>query len=75
MVARASCGSPALSAVVPRFFLTYSRNKVRPRTDTLEVGSRAPDFSLEAANRDGIFRLANLHDSGPLILEFLRGTW
>jgi len=51
------------------------RFKVKIRTDTLEVGSRAPDFSLEAANREGTFRLANLHASGPLILEFLRGTW
>jgi len=44
-------------------------------TDTLEVGSRAPDFSLGAANRDGTFTLAGLLAQGPLILEFLRGTW
>jgi hypothetical protein len=45
------------------------------RTDTLDIGSRAPDFSLGAANRDGTFSLGGLLAQGPLILEFLRGTW
>jgi peroxiredoxin len=45
------------------------------RTETLEIGSRAPDFSLEAANREGTFTLAGLLEHGTLILEFLRGTW
>jgi peroxiredoxin len=48
---------------------------VRNRTETLEVGAPAPEFSLGAANREGTFRLSNLHAGGPLILEFLRGTW
>ncbi len=45
------------------------------RTDTLEIGSRAPDFSLGAANREGTFTLAGLLAPGALILDFLRGTW
>ena len=45
------------------------------RTDTLEIGSHAPDFSVGAANRDGEFTLGGLLADGPLILEFLRGTW
>ncbi|MGA6984769.1 MAG: hypothetical protein WBZ01_01840 [Terriglobales bacterium] len=50
------------------------------RTDTLEIGSRAPDFSLAAANREGTFTLAGLLEQGllaggTLILEFVRGTW
>jgi peroxiredoxin len=45
------------------------------RTDTLEIGSPAPDFSLGAANRPGIFTLDALLAQGVLILEFLRGTW
>jgi peroxiredoxin len=49
--------------------------KVKNRTDTLEVGSGAPDFSLTAANREGTFTLGDLLAQGPLILEFLRGTW
>ena len=44
-------------------------------TDTLEAGAPAPEFSLGAANRDGVFRLADLLVGGTLILEFLRGTW
>jgi peroxiredoxin len=44
-------------------------------TDTLELGSPAPDFSLEAANRPGSFTLAGFLAQGSLILEFLRGTW
>jgi peroxiredoxin len=45
------------------------------RTDTLDIGSRAPDFSLSAVNRDGTFTLGGLLAQGTLILEFLRGTW
>ncbi len=48
---------------------------MKTRTDTLEVGSRAPEFSLVAANRDGTFTLSGLLERAPLILEFLRGTW
>jgi len=48
---------------------------MRNRTETLEIGSRAPDFSLGAANREGTFTLAGLLAQGTLILEFLRGTW
>jgi peroxiredoxin len=44
-------------------------------TETLGIGSSAPDFSLAAANREGTFSLSNLHKPGPVIVEFLRGTW
>jgi len=49
--------------------------KMKNRTETLEIGSRAPDFSLGTANREGTFTLGGLLAQGPLILEFLRGTW
>jgi peroxiredoxin len=49
--------------------------RVKNCTDTLEIGSRAPDFSVEAANREGRFTLTALLAEGALILEFLRGTW
>jgi len=45
------------------------------RTETLEIGSPAPDFSLSAANRDGNISLSSLLGKGPVIVEFLRGTW
>jgi hypothetical protein len=48
---------------------------MRGKTETLEIGSRAPAFSLEAVNREGKFLLEDLVARGPLILEFLRGTW
>jgi hypothetical protein len=48
---------------------------MRNRTETLGIGSRAPDFSLGAANRDGTFTLGGLLAQGALMLEFLRGTW
>jgi peroxiredoxin len=48
---------------------------MKDRTDTLEVGSRAPQFSLAAANREGSFSLSGLLARGKIILEFLRGTW
>ena len=49
--------------------------KMQNRTETLEIGSPAPDFSLGAANREGTFTLGGLIAQGPLILDFLRGTW
>ncbi|MGA2337251.1 MAG: hypothetical protein WA383_10175 [Terriglobales bacterium] len=48
---------------------------MKDRTETLEIGSRAPDFSLGAANREGTFTLGGLLPQSALILEFLRGTW
>jgi len=45
------------------------------RTETLEVGSRAPEFSLRAANREGEFVLSQLLTTGTVVVEFLRGTW
>jgi len=63
----------------PLLFLIPASLTVEPsmqsRTDTLEIGSRAPDFSLGAANREGTFTLSGLIEKGTLILEFLRGTW
>ena len=48
---------------------------MQERTETLAVGGRAPEFSLEAANRDGVLTLSGFLRRGALILEFLRGTW
>jgi hypothetical protein len=48
---------------------------MKDRTETLEIGSRAPDFSLGASNREGLFTLGGLLAHGRLILEFVRGTW
>jgi len=45
------------------------------RTETLQVGVRAPEFVLKAANRDGDFALLGMLSRGPVIVEFLRGTW
>jgi hypothetical protein len=48
---------------------------MRDRTDTLQIGSRAPEFTLEPVNRSGILTLSGFLQRGKLILEFLRGTW
>jgi hypothetical protein len=45
------------------------------RTETLAVGSRAPEFLLAAANRDRILSLSGFLSRGALIVEFLCGTW
>ncbi len=42
---------------------------------TLKLGDCAPEFTLTAANREGAFTLGQLRARGPVILEFLRGTW
>lgn len=49
--------------------------KVKNRTESLEVGMCAPEFSLPAANREATLALGSLLARGTLILEFLRGTW
>jgi peroxiredoxin len=48
---------------------------VKNRTQTLVVGSAAPAFTLRAANGEGAFSLSNFLSRGPLVIEFLRGTW
>jgi len=48
---------------------------VKNLTETLGIGSRAPEFSLAAANREEKFSLSSLRAHGAVILEFLRGTW
>ena len=48
---------------------------MQDHTETLQVSSRAPDFSLAAANREGTFSLSGLLAGGAVVLEFLRGTW
>jgi peroxiredoxin len=45
------------------------------RTETLGIGSRAPNFSLTAANCEGVFSLSSLRARRLVILEFVRGTW
>lgn len=44
-------------------------------TDTLKLSDVAPGFTLIAANRPETYNLKNLLNRGPLIVEFLRGTW
>ena len=81
--AEGGCPYDCITLMVPlyfpslfQFFFWLRVNcKVRSSTDTLEVGVRAPDFTLGAANREGEFSLAGLLKQGTLILEFLRGTW
>ena len=44
-------------------------------SSTLRVGDKAPAFQLAAANQAERVALKALLKSGPLIVEFLRGTW
>jgi peroxiredoxin len=43
-------------------------------SDTLQVGDRAPAFSLPGA-AGGTFTLEGYLAQGPLLLAFHRGTW
>ncbi|MBV8052926.1 MAG: hypothetical protein JOZ80_17185 [Acidobacteriaceae bacterium] len=45
------------------------------QTETLGIGSKAPGFSLQAANQPGTFSLSEMLIRGPVVVEFLRGTW
>jgi peroxiredoxin len=42
---------------------------------TLKVGDAAPEFTLDSANGAGEVSLAKLRERGPVVVEFLRGTW
>jgi hypothetical protein len=44
-------------------------------SSTLKVGDRAPEFMLLAANLPQAVSLRAFLESGPVIVEFLRGTW
>ena len=44
-------------------------------TETLNLGDLAPPFRLGAANRQESVELKALLADGPVIVEFLRGTW
>ena len=72
---RVSSGSFFVSRVVPAYLLIYSRFQMLDHTETLKVGSRAPEFALGAANREGVLTLSGFLRRGMLIAEFLRGTW
>ena len=49
--------------------------KDKSSSDTLNVGDIGPNFRLSAANRPETYELQELLRNGPLIVEFLRGTW
>jgi len=44
-------------------------------SQALRIGDRAPEFTLAAANRSEVYSLPQVLARGPVILEFLRGTW
>jgi hypothetical protein len=52
-----------------------------PRDEPITVGERAPEFTLKTANAAGgrgvgeSVSLGELVARGPVIVEFLRGTW
>jgi|GEM_PF-1273638 hypothetical protein len=61
--------------LLPRVLGCLTVIRMQQQTETLEVGSRAPEFALEAANRDGVFTLSGFLRRAVLVIEFLRGTW
>jgi peroxiredoxin len=50
-------------------------SKIKNQAEILRVGSPAPAFTLQAANRDQTYSLSALMSGGALVVEFLRGTW
>ena len=47
----------------------------KSHTETLNIGDRPPDFVLSEASSERRVALQDLLARGPLIVEFLRGTW
>jgi len=62
-----------------------SQEGMKDRTESLRIGDRAPEFKLAAANESvgptGELKagdqvsLSQFTARGPVIVEFLRGTW
>ena len=44
-------------------------------SSTLNIGDRAPEFTLVSVNGAEAVSSAQLLQRGPLVVEFLRGTW
>ncbi len=63
-----------LNLVIPGVSLPFY-SAVMATDSAVRVGARLPDFTLPAANRPGTFILSELLKHGPVIVEFLRGTW
>ena len=68
----------------PRFWIAFVSNSGygvalmsddKSSTETLNLGDVAPLFTLIAANRPESTDLKSLLAHGPVIVEFLRGTW
>jgi hypothetical protein len=64
--------SPLLSLFLPCF--TVSQQMAETST-TLRLNDLAPDFTLGAANTSATYCLSEFLRQGPIVLEFLRGTW
>jgi peroxiredoxin len=45
------------------------------RAQPVQVGERAPDFTLPAADREGTISLAEYCDRGPVLLTLFRGLY
>jgi hypothetical protein len=59
-----------------RFSRCFTVGKQMVETSTtLNIIDLAPDFALGAANTSATYRLSELAKQGPIVLEFLRGTW
>jgi hypothetical protein len=44
-------------------------------SSTLALGDHAPEFMLLAANMPQAVSLKHFLQNGPMVIEFLRGTW
>jgi cytochrome oxidase Cu insertion factor (SCO1/SenC/PrrC family) len=51
-----------------------TRAELQPRTNPLQVGEVAPNFTLEDQNGQKV-TLADLRGGGPTVLAFYRGNW
>jgi len=62
--------------VIVRFsWVFYGAFRMPEQTSNLRVGERAPQFELAAANGSERTSLSEALKRGPVVLEFLRGTW
>jgi hypothetical protein len=66
---------PPFLPLLSRFLRCFTLATMAKGSSTLQLGDRAPEFMLLAANMPQAVSLTHFLQHGPIVVEFLRGTW
>jgi hypothetical protein len=66
---------PLFVPVLSRFLPCFTVRSMARESSTIKLRDRAPEFMLLAVNMPQAVSLKTLLGNGPVVVEFLRGTW